>query len=175
MFNVDKTVCFFGHRKIVVTDVLKSRLRCEIENLITSGMKGFFLFGSKSRFDSLCYEIVSELKNTYPFIQRVYVRAEHEHIEGEGSRVYREYLSERYEGTCYPACVSGAGRAVYIKRNHYMIDKSSVCVVYYDEGYVPSARRRSKHDLSEQLPVSGTEIAYKYAVKKKRKIINVAK
>lgn len=56
-----------------------------------------------------------------------------------------------------------AGKAAYVERNCEMIDKSSFCVVYYNENYTPN-RKNSK---------SGTKIAYDYAVKKHIQIINV--
>ncbi len=174
MMCLEKTACFFGHRKIDVTDELKTALYKEIENLIVDDEITAFLFGSKSQFDDLCYKIVSDLKNKYPYIRRVYVRAEFEHIDGEGSRAYKESLSEHYEDTYYPESVSGAGKAVYVKRNQHMIDKSSICVVYYDENYMPSRRKQSRRDLTDYQPSSGTGVAYKYAEKKKRKIINIA-
>lgn len=170
---IEKTACFFGHRKIDVTDKLKTTLYKEIEKLIVNDEITTFLFGSKSQFDDLCYKIVSDLKNKYPNIQRVYVRAESEYIDGEGSRAYREGLMELYEHTYYPKSVSGAGKAVYVKRNQHMIEKSSVCVVYYDKNNMPPRRKQSKRDLTDYQPKSGTGVAYKYAEKKNRKIINL--
>lgn len=156
-----------------MTDELKNRLYQEIENLITADGIDYFLFGSKSQFDDLCYKVVTDLKSKYPNIQRVYVRAESEYIDGEGSRAYREGLLEHYEYTYYPESASGAGKAVYVKRNCEMIDKSSVCVVYYDENYKPARRKQSRHDLFDYQPKNGTGLAYKYAKQKKRKIINI--
>ena len=171
--SIEKTACFFGHRKIATSDELKAILYEEIENLITVDGIDTFLFGSKSQFDDLCYKIVSELKEKHPDIRRIYVRAESEFIEGEGSRAYREGLMEMYEDTYYPESASGAGKAVYVKRNQHMIDESSVCVVYYDKDYAPSRRKRSRRDLTDYQPTSGTGVAYKYAERKKRRIINI--
>ena len=165
----EHTACFFGHRKIDASDELKTILYEEIEELITVDGIDTFLFGSKSQFDDLCYKIVSELKEKHPDIRRIYVRAESEFIEGEGSRAYREGLMELYEHTYYPESASGAGKAVYVKRNQHMIDESSVCVVYYDENYAPARRKHSRRDLFDYQPTSGTGIAYKYAERKKRK------
>ena len=171
--SVEKTACFFGHRKIEASDGLKTILYEEIEKLITVDGIVTFLFGSKSQFDNLCYKIVTELKSKCPDIRRIYVRAESEFIEGEGSRAYREGLMEMYEDTYYPESASGAGKAVYVKRNQHMIDESSVCVVYYDKDYAPSRRKHSRRDLFDYQPTSGTGVAYKYAERKKRRIINV--
>ena len=60
--------------------------------------RGGFLFGSKSRFDDLCYEAVTELKKKYVHIQRIYVRAEFPYIDES----YKSYLLKGYEETYYP-------------------------------------------------------------------------
>ena len=70
------TACFFGHRTIDETEDLKRSLTSAIENLITGEGVDTFLFGSKSRFNSLCLELVTKLKEKYPHIKRIYVRAE---------------------------------------------------------------------------------------------------
>ena len=68
------TCCFFGHRKIAQTEELRIELYRIIQELVEQKNVHTFLFGSKSRFDSLCYEVVSSLKEKYPHIRRVYVR-----------------------------------------------------------------------------------------------------
>ena len=55
------TCCFIGHRTIDETEELKSRLKEIIEKLIIDEKVDTFLFGSKSRFNSLCREIVTEI------------------------------------------------------------------------------------------------------------------
>lgn len=165
------TCCFFGHRKINETDDLKKELYNVIEDLILTQNVNIFLFGSKSEFNSLCLEVVTELKEIYPYIKRVYVRAAFENIDIG----YEKYLLESYEKTYYPEKIRGAGKAAYVERNYEMIDKSKYCVIYYDEDYKPPRRRNSKRDLVEYQPKSGTKIAYDYAEKKENKIINLCK
>ncbi len=149
------TCCFFGHRTINETEGLKLGLYRTIERLIIEKNVDTFLFGSKSRFDSLCLEIVTILKEKYPHIKRIYVRAEFPYI----SEVYRSYLLTIYDDTYYPEKIKGAGKAVYIKRNCEMIDNSQFCIVYYDEKYTPENRN------------SGTKIALDYAIKQEKKIL----
>lgn len=162
--------CFFGHRKIDETPVLKERLANIVETLITERKVDTFYFGSKSAFDRLCLSVVGELKNKYPHIRRVYVRAEFPEINDS----YKKYLLARYEDTYYPEKLRRAGRAAYVERNFEMIERSGFCVCYYDENYIPSKRMHSKGDLTPYQPKSGTKIAYEYAVKKKCVICNLA-
>ncbi len=149
------TCCFFGHREIEETEDLKKKLYLAVENHILNEGVDTFLFGSKSRFNRLCHEVVTILKEKYPHIKRIYVRAEFPYI----SEDYKAYLLESYEDTYYPQEAVEAGRAVYVKRNHHMIDKSCFCIVYYQENRLPQNRK------------SGTELALRYARRKNRKII----
>ena len=163
------TCCFFGHRKINETEELKNNLYEIIENLITKEKIDTFLFGSKSDFDSLCLKTVTTLKEKYPHIKRIYVRAEFQYID----EAYRNYLLKSYDDTYYPKHIENSGKAAYIARNREMIDKSDVCVVYFDENYAPPKRKRSKADALDYIPKSGTSLAVDYATKRKRKIINI--
>ncbi|MBO5745656.1 MAG: DUF1273 family protein [Clostridia bacterium] len=149
--------CFFGHRTINETEELKSKLLEIIEKLITEEQVDTFLFGSKSRFNSLCQETVTKLKEKYPHIKRIYVRAEYPHI----SEHYKNYLLESYEDTYYPEKILNSGRASYVERNYEMIDNSYYCVVYYDEKGAPTTRK------------SGTKTALEYATKQCKIIIRV--
>ena len=152
--SIKNTACFFGHRKINETEELKLKLIKIIEKLIAEEKVDTFLFGSKSQFNSLCLELVTEIKEKYPHIKRIYVRAEYPYI----SEHYKNYLLESYEDTYYPEHIIGSGRAAYVERNYEMIDKSKFCIVYYDEPNAPTTRK------------SGTKIALDYAIKQGRQI-----
>ncbi len=119
-----------------------------------------FLFGSMSEFDNLSWEIVTDLKKEHPNIRRVYVRSAFQHID----KSYEEYLLKSYEKTYFPSKIEKSGKYSYVERNYEMIDNSLYCVFYYNENYIAT----SKHN-------SGTKIAYKYAVKKKKIIFNIYK
>lgn len=163
-----RTCCFFGHRKITETEELKNSLYEITENLITNEKVDIFLFGSKSEFDKLCLGIVTELKKKHPHIKRIYVRAEYQYIYDD----YKSYLLESYDDTYYPKHIENSGKAAYVERNCEMIDKSKFCVVYFDENYIPQSRRTGKNALIGYRPKSGTKIAYDYAVKRGKKVIN---
>lgn len=151
----ENTCCFIGHRTINETEELRTKLTDAIEKLITDEKVDTFLFGSKSRFDSLCLEIVSNLKEKYSHVKRIYVRAEFPVIDDD----YAAYLLELYDNTYYPEKIKNAGRAAYVERNYEMIDNSRFCIVYYNEETAPKTRK------------SGTRIALDYATKKEVQII----
>ncbi len=165
------TCCFLGHRTIETTDKLRKKLYTTIEKLIVEEKIDTFLFGSKSQFDELCYQIVSMLKENYPFIKRIYVRAEFPHINND----YESYLLQHYEDTYYPNHIQKAGKSAYIERNCEMINKSICCIMYYNENYAPPKRKQSNKDLTYYQPKSGTKIAYHYALRKQKTIINIFK
>lgn len=148
--------CFFGHRKIAESAWLKQNLKTTVRRLIAVERVDTFLFGSRSEFNDLCYEVVSELKDEFPSLKRIYVRAEFPHVDER----YTAYLLQRYEETYFPQKIERAGRAIYIERNFEMIDRSAFCVVYYD----------AKRDHGRK---SGSKIAYEYARKRGRCVINL--
>ena len=151
----ERTCCFIGHRKIEDTLELRTELYDSIERLITDEKVDNFLFGSKSRFNDLCHGLVTEIKEKYPHIKRIYVRAEYPDIDDS----YKEYLLKYYEDTYYPEKIIGAGKAAYVERNCEMINNSRFCIIHYDEQNAPTTRK------------SGTKIALEYAVKHKKDII----
>ncbi|MBO7149868.1 MAG: DUF1273 family protein [Clostridia bacterium] len=162
-------VCFIGHRTIEKTERLMFLLKEIVLKLIKEGATTF-LFGSNSAFDDLSWKVVTELKKEYSFIKRVYVRSAYQHID----TAYEKYLLKSYEETYFPEKIEKAGKSSYIKRNYEMIDKSTCCVFYYNEKYEPQAivKSKSKMLLSPKRN-SGTKIAYNYALKKKKQIINL--
>ncbi len=164
-----KVCCFIGHRNVEKTPELKESLIDTIRRLITENGVNKFLFGSKSRFDDLCQEVVTELREEYPDIKRVYVRMYYPEL-GEP---YIGYILRDFEDTYMPERIENAGVARYVERNQEMINASDFCVFYYNEEYKPPLRKQSRSALSTYQPKSGTKVAYEYAKQKKKDIINL--
>lgn len=152
--RVQETCCFIGHRTIDESEELKKALLDSIERLITEKSINTFLFGSRSRFDTFCLELVTQIKEKHPHIKRIYVRAEFPIIRDD----YKSYLLNLYDDTFYPEKALGAGKGVYVKRNYEMIDKSRFCIFYYDEKSLTANK-------------SGTKTALDYAAKRGKEII----
>lgn len=163
--------CFIGHRVIQKDKELIFFTKKTIIELIDKGVT-VFLFGSMSQFNDLSWEIVTELKATYPFIKRVYVRSNYKNIE----KSYEKFLLRFYEETYFPPRIENAGRYSYLERNYEMIKDSTYCVFYYNENYIPTLNRKSKSNmLLPKKRKSGTKTAYDYAVKQNKTIINLFK
>lgn len=151
------TCCFLGHRTIEISDTLKIYLYNIIEKLIVENNVDTFYFGNNSQFNDLCYDIICQLKTTYSYIKRVYVRSHFPEIND----TYKDYLLERYEESYYFSEKHNIGKVAYIKRNYEMINKSDFCVFYLNNQYFLT---KSK---------SGTKLAYEYARKNKKTVINI--
>ena len=178
-----KSCSFFGHRDTPQTEELKQKVRETVERLIVEDGIDTFLFGSRSKFDELCHIVVTELKEKYPHIQRIAYLCKHETacLVGAGTSLTQKiknvtgrdvYVAE-YEEIKKSDRINSARRASYVERNQELINRSAFCVVYYDENYLPPRRKIAKRNLSEYQPKSGTAVAYAYATKKNRTIINL--
>ena len=178
-----KVCCFIGHRNITVTKKLEETVYGVVEQLIVCCGVGVFLFGSKSQFDDLCRYVVSSLKEKYPYLKRVAYTARSEGCVLECEREQKEQrLSHFFNQSIRLTGVEEefehnskytAGKAGYIERNQAMIDASDYCVFYYDLEYKPKKRKVSKKAIDYYQPKSGTALAYAYAEKKKKNIINI--
>lgn len=157
--------CFIGHRFIDITEELEHKLKTLMVYFITVKQVKIFLFGSKSEFNDFALKLILELKKQYKFIRIVYVRAEYPNITDE----YKSYLLKTYDDTVYPTFLSNAGKAAYIERNKFMIEKSNYCVFFYNENYVP---KKKSYRKTMSLK-SGTQIAFDYALKCKKVVINL--
>ena len=180
----EKTCCFIGHRNIEITDYLISRLSCEVERLILSGVTRF-LFGSRSNFNSICHKVVSALKEAHSKIVRIAYTAFHECVsldieldqyDDTISSIWEHKVHlDGYDAEVTPEVLRKGGKATYVERNQIMIDLSDYCVFYYDESYRPERRELSRRHFIKRLSSrqSGTALAYRYAQRKKKTIINL--
>lgn len=185
-----KVCCFIGHRKIERSVELTQRVRDVINDLI--GNKGVttFLFGSRSEFDDLCHEIVTELQKKNPQIKRIMYtcrseyavkKEEKEDLKKSWSNLLkRDVKLKDYDGAIMSERLWSAGKASYVERNQDMINASDYCVFYYDSNYQPPRRKYSKRSVGDYQPKSGTALAYEYACQRRRggkylNFINVSK
>ena len=180
---MEKKVCFIGHRDVPDTEELQEKIRITVERLITEEGVTYFLFGSRSDFDSICHDVVTDLQEKYPHIQRVAYTCRHEcatmkEDKAEEERIWSSILKrpvriKDYDAEYEHPTKYTSGRASYVERNQAMITDSDFCVFYFDETYLPPRRKQGSSFLSDYQPKSGTAVAYKYAVQKKKEIVNL--
>lgn len=166
--GVCMTCCFIGHRKIKHKKELASRLRDNICYLLEQGV-ATFLFGDHSEFNTLCYEVVSELREVYPKIRRIHYRTDYPDVDA----YTMQFLLDGYEDSICPDGVAAAGKAAYVERNQAMIQASDFCVFYFNNEYLPASRKESKKAITSYQPKSGTGIAFDYAKANGKTIINL--
>lgn len=178
-----KSCCFIGHRKIPNDVNIENNVIEIVKKLIVEENVRIFNFGSRSDFDTLCHSIVTDLKEEYKDIQRRAYTCRSESCTLEKERAYWEEIYSHFSKR--PVTLLGieeevehktkwdSGRAQYVERNYAMIDDSDFCVFYYNEEYKPPLRKQCRSALSTYQPKSGTKLAYDYAFKKKKKIVNI--
>ncbi len=170
-----KSCCFIGHREIPNEALVLSRVKEIIEALIIGQDVRMFLFGSRSRFNDICHAAVTELQKTYRDIVRVNYNLKSEYsftkkdYESLSSRWRDNQRLKWFEFSENSDKLQNAGKASYAERNQMMIDSSDFCVFFCLEDYKPKPNpyRRTSGN-------SGTRLAYTYALRKKKIIINVA-
>ena len=161
--------CFIGHRVVENKEKTILLLKEAVIALIKQGVTTF-LFGEIGEFDRLAWKVVSEVKEEFPFLKRVYVRAAYPYINKD----YEKYLHEFYEETYFPAKIKKAGKNAYVARNYEMVDNSTHCVFYYNERYAPPQKNAEQGKEGFRAKGrGGTKIAYEYAIKRKKNIINI--
>lgn len=180
---INKVCSVFGHRDTKLNEKQVDSLKLIIEDLIKNCNVDTFLFGSKSAFDNLCHLIVTDIKVKYPNIKRIAYTCKSEECILESEREkWEEIYSNMYHKEVHLLGVEEeiehktkytAGRASYIERNYAMINASDYCIFYYDENYLPEYKRYSKKGIGFYQPNSGTALAYSYAKRKNKIIINI--
>lgn len=175
-----RTCCFIGHRKIRNQEEVQKKVEAIVRTLIVEKGVEEFHFGSRSQFDDLCHAAVTKLKAEYSNIVRINYRCKSEYVVKEEEReemekswsqlLHREISLQGFEGERISDRVCNGGYASYVERNQEMIDDSDICVFYYQEGYTPEPNPYRRYSSKK----SGTELAYEYAVRKKKTVVNIA-
>ncbi len=178
-----KKACFIGHRDVPNAEELREKIRIAVKRLITEEGVTYFLFGSRSEFDSICHGVVTDLQKSYPGIKRIAYTCRHEiattkEDKAEKERILSSILRHQvhikdYDAEYEHSAKYTSGRASYVERNQAMINDNDFCVFYFDEAYKPPKRKYGSNYLSDYQPKSGTAVAYAYAVQKKKHIYNL--
>ncbi len=168
-----QSCCFIGHRDIEDAEAVFLSTKRVVEELIEQGVR-VFNFGGRSDFNDICYKIVLELEKEYPYIKRVKYNVTTEYVfyKEDKEKIIKMRCPNLsyYDESKISERVKKAGRASYVERNQDMINDSDFCVFFYNEGYKPL-----KNPYHQSNGKSGTAVAFEYAKRKKKDIINIAK
>ncbi len=154
MSETEKVCSCFGHFDVEITDELKRRTENEIMKAIQDSFR-VFLFGGRSDFDDLVYDIVTEIKT-------------------------REQISEIKRVFCFPLYKQLRKPPYWFQRKEY---EALECPTkdfdwWYTSIYYRNCAMIDQSDLvlfyAEPRENSGAYKTYKYAVKKHKDIINFA-
>lgn len=173
MFHTPKTCCFIGHRNATLSNQENDFLYSTIEDLIKKKVS-IFLFGSKSNFDTICYKIVTQLKNKYLNIKRIIYTCKSETAFIESTSQEKNELLQKLNGAFYFEKIHKSDtdfkfrKNSYIERNKAMIKNSDYCVFYFNNDYLPINKNNENNQTK-----SGTALAFSYANKLNKKIINI--
>ncbi len=153
MSGTKKICSCFGHLDVEITDELRARTNEEIDKAIADGVR-IFLFGGRSDFDDLVYDIVSEKKHvTQLDIKRVFCFPLDKHLH----KPPHWFQRKEYEGYDCPAKDFDYWYTSIYYRNCAMIDQSDFVLFY-----------------AEERENSGAYKTYKHAVRTHKKFVNLA-
>lgn len=150
-----KSCSIFGHSKIEITDSLKEKIYLTFERLVERENVGYFYFGGLGEFDDLCWQVVTDLKWKYPNIKRIFCLSDPRHQRA--SKRPKWLKKEDYEEIVYLDLNFDYWYSRIYYRNVEMVNRSDFVVFYV-----------------EHSEGSGAYKILKYAVMKKKQIINIA-
>lgn len=179
--EIKDTCCIIGHRKIQQSDELIKKIKNAFITLIINYEIKNFLLGSRSEFSTLCHSILDELKQTYTDIKCVACTCRCETFVSVKSKKILQDIYCKIYGTKTKLLIMDdeiifknkytAGKSSYIERNYQMIDSSSFCIFYYNKNYIPSIINNNSKIIRSSK--SGTKLAYQYAFRNNKNIINL--
>ena len=148
------TVAFVLHKKIEDYREIKNKLSKVLSTLIEEENAETFLLTDKSFFDYICRETLTDLKRYYPLIKRVYIKA-------LSDKADKEYLLNKYDELFISE--KGGEYKSSSKYYHIMVDRCDILITYFDGDYMLLNGK-----------ATATKNAVEYALKKNKRIINLA-
>lgn len=148
-----KICCFFGHSKLYNTEEIQKKLYKAIEKLILKeGIKDFWV-GNYGVFDKMASYILNELKKIYDIKIELIIPYLTREIAEEN-----DFYNRRFDSVCIADIPQTTHyKSKITKTNQYIVDNCEYMICFIENEWGGAAK------------------ALKYAEKKKKIIINIAK
>ncbi|MBQ7880786.1 MAG: hypothetical protein IJ358_02980 [Clostridia bacterium] len=154
MTKYELSCSVFGHKEIEITYELKVSLKDTFIDLITNQNVCIFYFGGFGQFDDLCWQIITELKQSqFPHIKRIYVCENEDYVNRPHKRP-KWLKNEDYEEILFFSLKFDYWYTRIYYRNIAIVDHSDFNIFYI---------RNTEN--------SGAYKVYKYAKRNNKNII----
>lgn len=144
----------FGHAKIQDTEELRKIIKLTFKDMIISKNVRNFYFGGFGKFDEICWEIITELKSQFNDVKRIFCLSDPRHKNS--SKRPSWIKTNDYEEIIYFDLDYDYWYTRIYYRNCEIINHSDYVVFFV-----------------EHMGNSGAYKTMKYAIKKKKNIINL--
>lgn len=148
-------ITFIGHSRLILEKELSEKIRRTIRAEMLAEEKVSFYLGGYGIFDEHCASLCREIKKDLPSCEVVFVTP---YItESAQERMKSLVDMNLYDGTIYPPIEKTPLRFAISKRNEWMISEADLVIAYVSHSF------------------GGAYKSLKYAERKKKRIINLAK
>lgn len=119
------TITFCGHSNFLFDNTVKEKLRELLLQEIRKNPACKFYLGGYGDFDSLCLNILKEMKADFPTIELLFITP---YLDDNYSKL--ETAKLYYDGIIYPPLENVPRRFCISKRNEWMVDEADLVIAF---------------------------------------------
>jgi uncharacterized phage-like protein YoqJ len=123
--EVAMTITFCGHSNFSFDNTVKEKLRELLLQEIRKNPACKFYLGGYGDFDSLCLNILKEMKADFPTIELLFITP---YLDDNYSKL--ETAKLYYDGIIYPPLENVPRRFCISKRNEWMVDEADLVIAF---------------------------------------------
>jgi uncharacterized phage-like protein YoqJ len=123
--EVAMTITFCGHSNFLFDNTVKEKLRELLLQEIRKNPACKFYLGGYGDFDSLCLNILKEMKADFPTIELLFITP---YLDNNYSKL--ETAKLYYGGIIYPPLENVPRRFCISKRNEWMVDEADLVIAF---------------------------------------------
>ena len=146
-------VTFFGHSDFIPDRASEEKMMSLLRETVGNTPAQLFL-GGYGGFDSFAYSCCKRYKAENPDVRLIFVSP---YLTPSYQKRHLEYYQKIFDEIIYPEIEDTPPRFAISRRNKYMAERADIVIVYIKRDY------------------GGAYQAYKHALKKNKRIFNIAK